>query len=93
MNRITRKPVDVALNEEVRREADRHEPIVTRDGYTVLDPAAWHGLMDTLRILTDPANAEDLRAAVREADEVRLEEIELLRECFDRAMEGEPDAG
>ncbi len=77
---ITRKPSDVELGAEVRREADRHQPIVTRDGYTVLDPAAWDGLMETLRIISDPANAEDLHAALAEADAGLLEDHELIEE-------------
>ena len=80
MNQIMRKPSEVVLSDEVRRAADHHEPIVTRDGYTVLDPAAWDGLMETLRILADPANAEDLRAAIADADAGRLEEHDLIEE-------------
>jgi antitoxin YefM len=77
---ITRKASDVELAAEVRREADGHEPIVTRDGYTVFDPAAWEGLVETLRILSNPANADDLRAAIAELDAGQFEEHELADE-------------
>lgn len=71
---IARKPSDVEVSDEVRREADRHGPIVTRDGYTVLDTAAWEGLLETLRILSNPAEAADLRAAIADLDAGRYVE-------------------
>lgn len=65
---ITRRSAAVELSDDVRREANRHEPIVTRDGYTVLDTAAWEELIETLHILCNPANAADQRAAVAGLD-------------------------
>ena len=79
MMSITRKSSDVEVSDEVRRAAD-HGPIVTPRGYTVFDPAAWEGLQETLRIMNNPANAQDLRAAIAELDAGSYEEHELIEE-------------
>lgn len=76
---ITRKSSDVQLSEEVRREASQG-PILTRDGFTVLDQATWEGLIETLRILRNPADADDLRAAIAELDAGLGVEHELIEE-------------
>jgi hypothetical protein len=81
---VTRKSSDAGLSADIRRDAERG-PVLTPD-YVVLrrdaltDFTAYEGLLETLRIMSNSGNAEDLRGAIREADAGMLEEHELIEE-------------
>jgi antitoxin YefM len=66
-----------------RVEADRDELVVTRQNHepVVMMPLAeLEGLRETLHLLSSPANAERLRAAIAELDEGKGTERTLIEE-------------
>jgi len=82
---ITRKSSDTGLSDDIQRDAAKG-PVVT-PGYLVMrldalaaDIDAYEGLLETLRILSNPANADDLRTAIAELDAGQFEEHELADE-------------
>ena len=59
-----------------REDAVAYIEAVLEDG----DPGVMAGALETLRIWLNRANAEDLRAAIAEADAGRLEQHDLIKE-------------
>jgi antitoxin YefM len=62
-------------------EQDRTELVVTRQNHepvVIMPLAELEGLRETLHLLSNPANAERLRASIAEADAGQLVEHELI---------------
>lgn len=62
--------------------ADRTELVITRqnnESVVLLPLEDWEGIQETLYLLSNPANAEDLRASIGELNAGRGEERELLK--------------
>lgn len=62
-------------------EQDRTELVVTRQNHepvVIMLLAELEGLRETLHLLSNPANAERLRASIAEADAGQLVEHELI---------------
>lgn len=61
--------------------ADRHPVVVTRqkgEAVVVVSLADWNAIEETLHVLSTPANAQRLRAAIAELDEGRGQERTLV---------------
>ena len=61
---------------------DREEIFVTRHGsesVVMMSAAEYRSMMETLHLLSSPANAKDLMESIAQADAGRLAEHELVR--------------
>ena len=73
-----------------RIEADRTELIVTRQNHepmVILALSEWEGMLETLHLLSTPANADRLLRSIAELEAGRGEVPDLLEEgrsCFRR---------
>jgi antitoxin YefM len=67
--------------QHLRKYMSEADPLYIDDkNRVVLSVQQYEGLLETLRILSDPADARDLREAIAEADEGLYEEHELIEE-------------
>jgi antitoxin YefM len=60
---------------------DRSPVVITRqkaEAVVMVSLADWNAMEETLHLLSSPANAEHLREAIRELDEGRGKEHELI---------------
>lgn len=82
MNVLTYSDTRARLREVMDRVVDDHDPVVItrRSGEAVVmvSLADWQAMEATAYLTASPANAEHLAASMREADEGKLEEHDLI---------------
>ena len=71
------------LKEVMERVVDDHAPVVvTRsraESVVMVSLADWRSIEETLHLMSTPANAEALRAAIREIENGEVVERDLLK--------------
>jgi antitoxin YefM len=82
MNVLTYTDTRARLKEVMDRVVDDHDPVVItrRSGEAVVmvSLSDWHAMEATAYLTASPANAERLAASIREAEEGKLEEHDLI---------------